>query len=112
MGDHGPFAPSLEKPGLQGKVQGVRDPRPLGAGMGSSGFFLIPPLGRPLQGGPRWVSPVLYGLRDNSSRWTPRTTRYLHVSSCKPARGSSPFVQTLGLAPAVVVQLPSLLVVR
>jgi hypothetical protein len=38
-GDHGPSARPVEKAGLQGKSSGVRDPRPLGAGMGSSAFF-------------------------------------------------------------------------
>jgi hypothetical protein len=37
---HGPRRGSLEAVLLQGKMLGVRDPRPLGAGMDSSAFFL------------------------------------------------------------------------
>src|SRR6266516_4733995 len=41
--DNGPFPRTLEHPFMQGKVRGVRDPHPLGAGMDTSCSRTGPP---------------------------------------------------------------------
>jgi hypothetical protein len=55
-GDDGPFPLSLEHAVMQGKARGVRDPRPLGAGMDFSAFF---PAGTSTATTGAWPSPTI-----------------------------------------------------